>query len=142
MAKKRGGGAFETINEHRRGRELRLGKPGDGAPLSAFPFADAGLVFAPYATSRRSRERSNPPDFLRSKFCPACDRLGPRRVGGYAGDLQRHHRGRRACLDERPSVTGGWITAEYSMLPYSTLTGNRATAPKGKSTDAPRKFNG
>jgi ribonuclease PH len=29
-------------------------------------------------------------------------------------------------------VTGGWITAEYSMLPYSTLTRKQRDATKGK----------
>src|SRR2546427_11871824 len=30
------------------------------------------------------------------------------------------------------SVTGGWITAEYSMLPYSTLQRKQRDATKGK----------
>src|SRR5437868_2537992 len=30
------------------------------------------------------------------------------------------------------SVPGGWITAEYSMLPYSTLTRKQRDATKGK----------
>src|SRR5258708_11322956 len=30
------------------------------------------------------------------------------------------------------SVTGGWITAEYSMLPYSTLTRKQRDITKGK----------
>ena len=29
-------------------------------------------------------------------------------------------------------VTGGWITAEYSMLPYSTLTRKARDISKGK----------
>jgi len=40
-------------------------------------------------------------------------------------------RGNRAALDERPGVTGGWLTAEYSMLPYSTRHEQRDIA-KGK----------
>src|SRR5256886_17605075 len=31
------------------------------------------------------------------------------------------------------SVTGGWITAEYSMLPYSTLQRKQRDATKGKT---------
>src|SRR6266581_857915 len=30
------------------------------------------------------------------------------------------------------SVTGGWITAEYSMLPYSTLQRKQRDATRGK----------
>ena len=30
------------------------------------------------------------------------------------------------------NVTGGWITAEYSMLPYSTLTRKQRDISKGK----------
>src|SRR5687768_1469498 len=33
------------------------------------------------------------------------------------------------------SVTGGWITSEYSMLPYSTLTRKARDASKGKIED-------
>ncbi len=38
------------------------------------------------------------------------------------------------------SVTGGWLTAEYSMLPYSTRHESRATFPKAGSTVAARRF--
>ena len=39
-------------------------------------------------------------------------------------------------------VEGGWITAEYSMLPYSTLDRKRRDSSKARSMGARRKFNG
>ena len=38
-------------------------------------------------------------------------------------------------------VAGGWLTAEYSMLPYSTLERKAATFPVGSSTAAPPRSN-
>ena len=35
----------------------------------------------------------------------------------------------------------GWITAEYSMLPRSTLTRTAREVSKGRPADAPTKFN-
>jgi hypothetical protein len=34
--------------------------------------------------------------------------------------LRGDDQGNGAALDEEQAVTGGWLTAEYSMLPYST----------------------
>ena len=43
-------------------------------------------------------------------------RLDADRMGQYARALRRDDRGFRAALDEgTENVTGGWITAEYSM---------------------------
>ena len=39
-------------------------------------------------------------------------------------------------------VTGGWITAEYSMLPYSTLQRKTRDITGGRLTGAPRKSSG
>ena len=40
-------------------------------------------------------------------------------------------------------VAGGWVTAEYSMLPYSTLDRkDRATSPAASSTAARRRSSG
>ena len=41
-------------------------------------------------------------------------------------------RGNRAALDEGAESHRGWLTAEYSMLPYSTLERKSRDAAKGK----------
>jgi len=43
-------------------------------------------------------------------------------MGKYPRHLRRERGGIRPALDEGAKGRGGWITAEYSMLPYSTLT--------------------
>ena len=36
-------------------------------------------------------------------------------------------------------VKGGWLTAEYAMLPYSTIAANHVTSREGNSTGAVRR---
>jgi len=38
------------------------------------------------------------------------------------------------------NVTGGWLTSEYSMLPYSTTTRKPRDIMKGRSMAAAQKF--
>ena len=38
------------------------------------------------------------------------------------------------------NVIGGWLTAEYSMLPYSTITRKPRDISKGRLMAAARKF--
>jgi len=47
---------------------------------------------------------------------------------------------KRAALDEGTKVSGGWLTAEYSMLPYSPWNANRATSQKENSMDVHPKY--
>ena len=62
------------------------------------------------------------------------------RMGQYPRHLRGDSGGSVPRWMKEQGVTGGWITAEYSMLPYSTLTRKRAILPKAKLTGAPRKF--
>ena len=39
------------------------------------------------------------------------------------------------------NVSGGWLTAEYAMLPYSTLTRKERDISKGKVDGRTRRFN-
>ena len=47
-----------------------------------------------------------------------------------------------AALDEGAGSDGGWITAEYSMLPYSTQPRKPRDITRAVSTDAAWRFSG
>jgi hypothetical protein len=104
--------------------------PASGAP-SILDEAAADFHSA-HDPPRRPPERPTPPDFLHPERGPACHRFGACFLRRHARDLLGDDRGGRAALDARPAVEGGWLTAEYSMLPYSTLDRKPRDISRGK----------
>ncbi len=76
--------------------------------------------------------RSIAPGKFRTRHCAARQRFGPGLDGKHAGPLWRDDRGIGPALDERSAGQRRWLTAEYSMLPYSTLTRKPRDISKGR----------
>jgi len=76
-------------------------------------------VFLP--PRRRTRARSAPPHFVRSEHRAACHRLRARPFGLTRVICAATIETNVPTWMKQQKVPGGWLTAEYSMLPYSTL---------------------